>query len=63
MEIGLFRGLVTALLLLLFIGLWLWTWSRKRSTEYEAASQLPLEGGDYPPGHNDGEQDPREQEQ
>jgi cytochrome c oxidase cbb3-type subunit 4 len=49
MEIGLVRGLITAILLILFIGLWLWSWSKKRYAEYDAASQLPLEDDSQPP--------------
>ncbi len=57
MDIGLFRGLLTAFLLVLFIGLWVWTWSKKRASEYETASQLPLEDGDHPPENIEMEQD------
>lgn len=56
MDIGLFRGLVTVLLLVLFIGLGFWTWSKKRDSEYETASQLPLEDSDHPPINIDMEQ-------
>ena len=42
MDMGLIRGLLTAVLLLLFIGLWLWAWSRDRKGDFEAAAQLPL---------------------
>ena len=49
MDIGLFRGLVTAALLALFIGLWFWSWSRKRKTDFDAASRMPLEDGERPP--------------
>ncbi len=52
MEIGLVRGLITAILLILFIGLWFWSWSKKRNTEYEAAAQLPLEDDSQPPSGN-----------
>jgi cytochrome c oxidase cbb3-type subunit 4 len=52
MDIGLFRGLLTAILLLLFIGLWIWSWSRKRAAEYEAAAQLPLEDDAAPPAEH-----------
>ena len=53
MDIGLFRGLVTAILLGLFIGLWFWSWSKKRQPEFDAASQLPLEDDDNPSAYND----------
>jgi len=52
MDIGLFRGLITVILLILFIGLWFWSWSKKRGVEYEAASRVPLEDDDRPPADN-----------
>lgn len=55
-DIDLFRGLTTAALLLLFIGLWVWTWSKKRSAEFDAASQLPLEDSRQPPHYDSKEQ-------
>jgi cytochrome c oxidase cbb3-type subunit IV len=48
MDIGDFRGLLTAVLLLLFIGIWAWSWSRKRSRDFAEAEQLPLEDDDHP---------------
>jgi cytochrome c oxidase cbb3-type subunit 4 len=48
-DIGLFRGLITATLLMLFIGLVAWAWSRKRKAEFEAAAHLPLEDHARPP--------------
>jgi cytochrome c oxidase cbb3-type subunit 4 len=56
MDMGLFRGLLTAVLLLLFIGVCWRSFSRKRSTEYHEAEQLPLEEGDRPPGRQSGQQ-------
>jgi cytochrome c oxidase cbb3-type subunit 4 len=56
MDIDLFRGVVTVVLLILFIGLWVWTWSKKRSGEFEAASQLPLEDSSCPPNYDSKEQ-------
>jgi len=49
MDIGTFRGLVTALLMALFIGLVIWAYSRKRDAEFTAAAALPLEDDDAPP--------------
>ncbi|HEY6123490.1 MAG TPA: cbb3-type cytochrome c oxidase subunit 3 [Steroidobacteraceae bacterium] len=43
MDIGVFRGLVTAALLGLFVWLVVWSWSRKRQADFDAAAQLPLE--------------------
>ena len=52
MDIDLFRGITTAVLLVLFIGIWVWTWSKKRSADYDAASRLPLEDSQQPPNHD-----------
>ncbi len=49
MDINVFRGLLTALVMLLFIGLCLRSFSGKRSGEYREAEQLPLQDGDRPP--------------
>lgn len=49
MDIGEFRGVLTALLLVLFLGIWAWSWSRKRDEEFGEAEQLPLEDGGRPP--------------
>jgi len=52
MDIGEFRGILTAILLALFVGLWVWSWSRRRDEEFGRAAQLPLEDGDFPPSDN-----------
>ena len=49
MDIGTFRGLLTALLLILFLGIWARSWSRKRSVEFDRAAELPLEDDTRPP--------------
>lgn len=43
MDINLFRGLMTALLLVLFVGLWVWAWLPARKKHFEEAARLPLE--------------------
>jgi len=43
MDLGVLRGLLTAILLLLFLGIWAWSWSRKRRSDFDAAAQLPLQ--------------------
>jgi len=48
MDIGTFRGILTAVLMLLFIALVFWAFSRKRHADFEAAARLPLD--DSPPG-------------
>ena len=49
MEMGLFRGLLTAVLFVAFVGTWIWAWSRKRRDDFEAAAQMPLENDERPP--------------
>jgi cytochrome c oxidase cbb3-type subunit 4 len=46
-DIGTFRGLLTAVLMLLFIGIVLWAFSRRRKKDFDQAARLPLdEDGD-----------------
>ncbi|HEX5788368.1 MAG TPA: hypothetical protein VFY03_09330 [Woeseiaceae bacterium] len=49
MDIGDFRGLVTAVLLALFVGLLISSFSRRRKAEYRAAERLPLDDDGAPP--------------
>ena len=42
MDMGTFRGIITAVLMVLFIALVLWAYSRRRHEEFEAAARLPL---------------------
>jgi cytochrome c oxidase cbb3-type subunit 4 len=43
MDIGTFRGVVTALLMALFVALVYWAYSRRRHAEFSSAAALPLE--------------------
>ena len=43
MDIGTFRGIVTAVLLGLFIWLTVWAFSKSRRAAFDAAARLPLE--------------------
>lgn len=49
MDIGIIRGLITVAVLILFLGIWAWSWSRKRTTDFEASSRLPLEDDRHMP--------------
>jgi len=49
MDMGTFRGVVTALLMALFVGLVIWAYSRGRHKEFTRAAALPLEDDDAPP--------------
>lgn len=43
MEITVFHGLWTALLLVIFIGIVVWAWSGKRKSAFDEAARIPLE--------------------
>jgi cytochrome c oxidase cbb3-type subunit 4 len=43
MDMGTFRGLMTAILMAAFIGLVIWAWSRRRTADFEEAAALPLD--------------------
>ena len=43
MTMGMFRGIVTAVLLGLFVWLVMWAWSKSRKPAFDAAARLPLE--------------------
>ena len=43
MDIGTFRGIVTAVLLGLFVWLTVWAFSKSRRAAFEEAARLPLE--------------------
>jgi cytochrome c oxidase cbb3-type subunit 4 len=45
-DIGTFRGLITAVLFALFVALVIWAYSGRRRHEFEAAARLPFEDGD-----------------
>lgn len=49
MDMGTFRGVITAVLMILFIGLVFWAYSRRRHEEFEAAARLPLGEDRAPP--------------
>lgn len=52
MDMGDFRGVITAVLLILFIALWAWAWSRKRKKDFDEAARLPLDDDGTPPQAN-----------
>ncbi len=43
MSIGVFRGIVTGVLLVLFVWLIAWAWSKARKKAFDAAARAPLE--------------------
>jgi cytochrome c oxidase cbb3-type subunit IV len=49
MDIGTFRGLLTAVLMALFVALVIWAYSRRRSADFARAAALPLEDDTAPP--------------
>lgn len=52
MDMGLFRGVLTLVLLVLFIALCVWSFSKRRRTEYDAAARVPLQDDERPPIEN-----------
>lgn len=48
MDIGTFRGLMTAILMASFVLVVFWAYSRRRGADFTAAAALPLED-DAPP--------------
>ena len=43
MDLGVFRGVITGVLLVLFVWLVAWTWSKSRKPTFDAAARVPLE--------------------
>lgn len=43
MDLGVFRGIITGVLLVLFVWLVAWAWSKSRKAEFDAAARVPLE--------------------
>ena len=48
MSSGLFRGIVTGVLLVLFVWLVAWAWSKARKPAFDAAARAPLEEDNVP---------------
>ena len=51
MDIGTFRGVITAVLFVAFIGLLFWAFSSRRRADFDAAARLPLD--EKMPAHSD----------
>jgi len=45
-DMGTFRGVITAVLLGLFVWLIVWAWSKARQPAFDAAARMPLEDED-----------------
>ncbi len=43
MDINMFRGIVTGVLLGLFVWLVIWAWGKARKPSFDEAARLPLE--------------------
>ena len=43
MDLGLFRGIVTAVLFVAFCAMVFWAWSGRRKPDFDRAARLPLE--------------------
>jgi len=53
LDIGLFRGIVTAVLFVAFVGTVIWAWSHRRKADFEQAARLPLESAPKTDREND----------
>ena len=53
MDIAIFHGLWTAVLLAAFIGIVIWAWSSKRKRDFDGAAHLPFDG-DEPEANDTG---------
>ena len=49
MDIVIFRGVITAVLMLLFIALVIWAYGRARHDDFARLARLPLEDDTAPP--------------
>lgn len=49
MDIGVLRGILTAIILVLFLAIWALSWSRNRRQDFDAAAALPLGDDTRPP--------------
>ena len=52
MDLEVIRGIVLIALFTAFIGMWIWAWSKKRKTDFDEASRLPLEEDQEPLSEN-----------
>jgi len=53
MDMGIFRGLFTLVMILAFCGVVIWAWSKRRKPDFDEAARLPLED-DHDAGPDDG---------
>ncbi|MEL7023990.1 MAG: CcoQ/FixQ family Cbb3-type cytochrome c oxidase assembly chaperone [Pseudomonadota bacterium] len=49
MELGVLRGLITAMVFIFFVLLTAWAYSRGRKSEFDVAAQMPLQDDPKPP--------------
>ncbi|HEU4601266.1 MAG TPA: cbb3-type cytochrome c oxidase subunit 3 [Steroidobacteraceae bacterium] len=52
-QLGLFRGLLTAVLFCAFLVLWVWAWRKARKQDFDSAARLPLQDDDGSIPHGD----------
>ena len=43
LDINLFRGLMTVVVMVAFLGIWAWAWSKHRHKDFEELASMPLE--------------------
>jgi cytochrome c oxidase cbb3-type subunit IV len=52
MALGVFRGLVTLVLMVSFLGLVIWAYRAGRDADFSEAARLPLGDDHAPPAHS-----------
>ena len=43
LDINIFRGLMTVVIMVAFLAIWAWAWSKRRHTDFEKLAAMPLE--------------------
>jgi cytochrome c oxidase cbb3-type subunit 4 len=56
MDIGTFRGVITAFVMLAFIGLVFWAYSKRRKAEFDELAQMPFR--EFPSENEQGSKTP-----
>lgn len=56
MDINIFRGIMTLIIMLLFIGLCIWVYSKKRKPMYDDAARMALDDEQRSGNSNNGKE-------
>jgi cytochrome c oxidase cbb3-type subunit 4 len=56
MDIGTFRGVITAFVMLAFVGMLFWAYSKRRKADFDEMAQMPF--NEYPSENEKGSKTP-----